>query len=135
MVALSVSTSASNSPFFTGSPTFLCQAAITPSVMVSLNRGIKITSAITHCLVWIENCAGGGRWPAPMKSSREIKTFWFIPADKLPCVLGNFHVPRAFQDAPVLQFSFEGPPHRAEKHEPGQPAPDQPLRDQPDQPV
>jgi hypothetical protein len=45
-VALSVSISASNSPFFTGSPTFLCQAAITPSVIVSLRRGIKITSAI-----------------------------------------------------------------------------------------
>jgi hypothetical protein len=46
MVALSVSTSANNSPFFTGSPTFLCHAAITPSVIVSLKRGIKITSAI-----------------------------------------------------------------------------------------
>jgi hypothetical protein len=46
MVALSVSTSASRSPFFTLSPTFLCQAAITPSVIVSLSLGIKITSAI-----------------------------------------------------------------------------------------
>ena len=47
MVALSVSISASNSPLETLSPTFLCQAAITPSVMVSLKRGILIISAIS----------------------------------------------------------------------------------------
>ena len=46
MVALSVSISASTSPFFTGSPTFFCQVAITPSVMVSLRRGISTTSSI-----------------------------------------------------------------------------------------
>ena len=46
MVALSVSTSANKSPLRTGSPTCLCQEAITPSVIVSLNRGIKITSAM-----------------------------------------------------------------------------------------
>ena len=46
MVALSVSTSANKSPDFTLSPIFLCQATITPSVMVSLIRGILITSAI-----------------------------------------------------------------------------------------
>src|ERR1700676_1026249 len=46
MVALSVSISASMSPFFTVSPTFLCHSAITPSVMVSLNLGIRITSSI-----------------------------------------------------------------------------------------
>src|SRR5450432_497218 len=38
--------SASISPFFTWSPTFLCQAAITPSVIVSLRRGIRITSCM-----------------------------------------------------------------------------------------
>ena len=46
MVALSVSISASTSPFFTASPTFLFHVAITPSVMVSLNLGIKTTSSI-----------------------------------------------------------------------------------------
>ncbi len=46
MVALSVSISASISPFFTTSPTCLCQADITPSVMVSLSRGINTTSSI-----------------------------------------------------------------------------------------
>ena len=45
MVALSVSISARISPFFTESPTFLCQSAITPSVIVSLNRGIRMTSS------------------------------------------------------------------------------------------
>ena len=45
-MALSVSISANKSPFLTVSPTFLCQAATTPSVMVSLKRGINITSAI-----------------------------------------------------------------------------------------
>jgi hypothetical protein len=37
--------------FFYGSPTFLCQAAITPSVIVSLRRGINITSAMFFSLV------------------------------------------------------------------------------------
>ena len=46
MVALSVSISAKISPFFTASPTFFCHPAITPSVMVSLKRGIKTTSSI-----------------------------------------------------------------------------------------
>ena len=46
MVALSVSISANTSPFFTASPTFLCHPAITPSVIVSLRRGIKTTSSI-----------------------------------------------------------------------------------------
>ena len=46
MVALSVSISANTSPFETLSPSFLCQPAITPSVMVSLKRGINTTSSI-----------------------------------------------------------------------------------------
>ena len=46
IVALSVSTSAITSSDFTISPTFLCHAAITPSFMVSLNKGILIASAI-----------------------------------------------------------------------------------------
>ena len=46
MVALSVSMSAKISPFFTASPTFFCHPAITPSVIVSLKRGIKTTSSI-----------------------------------------------------------------------------------------
>src|SRR6267378_105281 len=46
MVALSVSISAINSPAFTVSPTFLCQAAITPSVMVSLILGMSTISAL-----------------------------------------------------------------------------------------
>ena len=46
MVALSVSISANTSPFVTLSPTFLCQPAITPSVIVSLKRGINTTSSI-----------------------------------------------------------------------------------------
>ena len=46
MVALSVSISASTSPFFTVSPTCLCQPAITPTSMVSLRRGISTTSSI-----------------------------------------------------------------------------------------
>ena len=46
MVALSVSISASTSPFLTVSPTFLCHPAITPSVMVSLSRGINTTSSM-----------------------------------------------------------------------------------------
>ena len=46
MVALSVSTSASTSSLFTTSPTFFNHAAILPSFMVSLSRGIRITSAI-----------------------------------------------------------------------------------------
>ena len=46
MVALSVSISANTSPFLTVSPTFFCQPAITPSVIVSLKRGISTTSSI-----------------------------------------------------------------------------------------
>ena len=46
MVALSVSISANTSPFLTVSPTFFCQPAITPSVMVSLKRGMSTTSSI-----------------------------------------------------------------------------------------
>ena len=46
MVALSVSISASTSPLFTASPTFLCQALTTPSVMVSLNFGMRTISAM-----------------------------------------------------------------------------------------
>ena len=46
MVALSVSISANTSPLVTLSPSFLCQPAITPSVMVSLKRGINTTSSI-----------------------------------------------------------------------------------------
>ena len=48
MVALSVSTSANKSPDFTLSPTFLCHSTITPSVIVSLIRGMRITSAIIN---------------------------------------------------------------------------------------
>ncbi len=43
MVALSVSTSARLSSDFTVSPTFLFHATIFPSVIVSLNKGIRIT--------------------------------------------------------------------------------------------
>ena len=46
MVALSVSISANTSPFLTASPTFFCHPAITPSVMVSLKRGIKTISSL-----------------------------------------------------------------------------------------
>ena len=46
MVALSVSISANTSPLVTLSPIFLCHPAITPSVMVSLKRGINTTSSI-----------------------------------------------------------------------------------------
>src|SRR5690554_1506397 len=46
MVALSVSISAKISPSFTGSPTFFNQVATVPSSIVSLKRGIFITSAI-----------------------------------------------------------------------------------------
>ena len=46
MVALSVSISASTSPFFTVSPTFLFHPAITPTSIVSLSLGIKTTSSI-----------------------------------------------------------------------------------------
>ncbi|MNE09250.1 hypothetical protein D3C80_1019220 [compost metagenome] len=49
-VALSVSISASNSPDFTVSPTFLCHSATTPSVMVSLNLGMLMISAIYDLL-------------------------------------------------------------------------------------
>ena len=52
IVALSVSISASNSPDFTLSPTFLCHFATTPSVMVSLNLGIRTTSAINFLNFW-----------------------------------------------------------------------------------
>ena len=45
MVALSVSTSAKASSLLILSPTFLCHSAITPSFMVSLNKGIRITVA------------------------------------------------------------------------------------------
>ena len=38
--------SAKISPFLTESPTFFCHPAITPSVIVSLKRGIKTTSSI-----------------------------------------------------------------------------------------
>ena len=38
--------SANTSPFLTISPICLCHPAITPSVMVSLNLGIKTTSSI-----------------------------------------------------------------------------------------
>jgi hypothetical protein len=50
MVALSVSISASTSPDLTASPTFLVQAATTPSVMVSLNLGMYTTSAMSFIL-------------------------------------------------------------------------------------
>ncbi len=46
MVALSVSTSATSSPFLTVSPTFLCHFTNTPSVMVSDILGILTISAI-----------------------------------------------------------------------------------------
>src|SRR5690606_41315591 len=46
MVALSVSTSASSSPFLTLSPTFLAHDAITPSSIVSLILGIRTISAL-----------------------------------------------------------------------------------------
>src|ERR1700712_2927855 len=45
MVALSVSTSASESSDFTLSPTLKFHLLITPSVMVSLISGIRITAA------------------------------------------------------------------------------------------
>src|SRR6185503_11444141 len=45
MVALSVSTSASESSDFTVSPTLKFHLLITPSVMVSLNAGIRMTVA------------------------------------------------------------------------------------------
>ena len=47
IVALSVSISARSSPEATSSPTCLCHSATTPSVMVSLNFGIKTISAIS----------------------------------------------------------------------------------------
>src|SRR5687768_1513048 len=47
MVALSVSTSARISPDLTLSPTFFCQEAMMPSVMVSLILGMRITVALT----------------------------------------------------------------------------------------
>ena len=59
MVALSVSISASTSPLFTLSPTFLCHALTTPSVVVSLNFGMRTISAI--CLVVIR-CAHQPLW-------------------------------------------------------------------------
>ena len=46
IVALSLLISAKRSPFSTLSPTFLCQATISPSIIESLKRGILITSAI-----------------------------------------------------------------------------------------
>ena len=52
MVALSVSTSANKSPDFTLSPTFLCHSTITPSVIVSLIRGMRITSAIFFIVLY-----------------------------------------------------------------------------------
>jgi hypothetical protein len=45
MVALSVSTSANESSALTLSPTLKFHLLITPSVMVSLNNGIRITAA------------------------------------------------------------------------------------------
>ena len=50
IVALSVSISASTSPLFTLSPTFLCHAATVPSVMVSLSLGMRTISAIVFSL-------------------------------------------------------------------------------------
>src|SRR5579884_2690543 len=47
MVALSVSTSRSGSPFRTGSPSRLSHFATVPSVMVSERRGITISSGMT----------------------------------------------------------------------------------------
>src|SRR5678815_1681177 len=44
------------SPFLTASPTFFCQLAITPSVIVSLRRGINTTSSI--CVISILLVAG-----------------------------------------------------------------------------
>ena len=58
MVALSVSISANTSPFETLSPTFLCQPAITPSVMVSLKRGINTTSSIVLASILFVVVAG-----------------------------------------------------------------------------
>src|SRR3546814_18349888 len=46
MVALSVSISAMTSPMATGSPSFLCQVASVPSVMVGDNAGIRISIGI-----------------------------------------------------------------------------------------
>ena len=58
MVALSVSISANTSPLATLSPTFLCQAAITPSVIVSLKRGINTTSSIVLASILFAVVAG-----------------------------------------------------------------------------
>ena len=60
MVALSVSISASTSPFLTASPTFLCQEAMTPSVIVSLSRGINTTSSIEAASIAGALAAGAG---------------------------------------------------------------------------
>ena len=61
MVALSVSISANTSPFFTVSPTFLCHPAMTPSVIVSLNLGIKTTSSIAGTsMAFAAGAAGAG---------------------------------------------------------------------------
>ena len=51
MVALSVSISASNVPSVIASPIFTCHFATTPSVMVSLKRGILITIAMDYSLI------------------------------------------------------------------------------------
>ena len=58
MVALSVSISANTSPLVTLSPTFLCQPAITPSVIVSLKRGINTTSSIVLASILFVVVAG-----------------------------------------------------------------------------
>ena len=52
-VALSVSTSASGSPFETGSPSCLSQRTIVPSSIESDNRGITTSGIAAHPLIAI----------------------------------------------------------------------------------
>ena len=108
MVALSVSISANTSPFLTVSPTFFCQPAITPSVMVSLKRGISTTSSIaatstaagaagaeaTAGAFSVAGTAAGE--PAPTDAISEATSspaFPIIASKSLTCNLPPFVVP------------------------------------------
>ena len=111
MVALSVSISANTSPFLTVSPTFFCQPAITPSVMVSLKRGISTTSSIaaTSTAAFAAGAAGAEETagafsvagtaagePAPTDAISEATSspaFPIIASKSLTCNLPPFVVP------------------------------------------
>ena len=104
MVALSVSISANTSPFLTVSPTFFCQPAITPSVMVSLKRGISTTSSMAATsnaagAAGAEAVAGAGAAtgePAPTDAMSEATSSPALPiiaSKSLTCNLPPFVVP------------------------------------------